>query len=77
MQARPSKHCLYIIYARKIYVHTLVKITRQWKSTPSVLSQGRLQYLTQTPVHNYLVEKEYNVSRYHTTVLPQSTQLSL
>ena len=37
MQARPSKHCLYFIYARKIYVHTLEKITRQWKSTLSPL----------------------------------------
>ena len=28
-----SIHCLYFIYAHKTYVHTLVKITRQWKST--------------------------------------------
>ena len=37
VQARPSKHCLCFIYARKIYVHTLVKKTRQWKSTLSPL----------------------------------------
>ena len=31
--ARLSIHCLYFIYARFIYVRTHVKITRQWKST--------------------------------------------
>ena len=28
-----SRHCLYFIYARKIYVRKHVKITQQWKST--------------------------------------------
>ena len=31
--ALPSIHCLYFIYARKIYMHTDVKIMRQWKSS--------------------------------------------
>ena len=31
--ARPVIHHLYFIYARKIYVRSHVKITRQWKST--------------------------------------------
>ena len=31
--ARSSIHCLYFIYTHKTYVHTLVKITRQWRST--------------------------------------------
>ena len=26
-------HCLYFIYAQKIYVRTHVKIAQQWKST--------------------------------------------
>ena len=36
--ARLSIHCLYFIYARKIYVRTHVKITRQWKSTLRVIT---------------------------------------
>ena len=31
--APSSIHCLYVIYARKIYVRTHVKIMPQWKST--------------------------------------------
>ena len=31
-------HCLYNIYARRIYVRTQVKLTRQWKSTLITLS---------------------------------------
>ena len=39
-------HCLYLIYARKIYVRTHAKITLQWKSTLRetqvlMLAQGR------------------------------------
>ena len=30
---RPFIHCLYFICERKFYARTLVKITRQWKST--------------------------------------------
>ena len=33
---RPSIYCLYFVYARKIYVRTQVKITRQWKFTTTV-----------------------------------------
>ena len=31
--ALPFIHCLYFIYARKIYVRTHVKITLEWKSS--------------------------------------------
>ena len=33
--ARPSIHCLYFIYARKIHVRTHAKTTWQWESTLS------------------------------------------
>ena len=33
--AWPFIHCLYFIYARKFYLRSHGKITRQWKSTPS------------------------------------------
>ena len=36
--AWPFIHCLYFIYARKFYVRTDGKITRQWKSTLRQLS---------------------------------------
>ena len=32
--ACPFIHCLYFIYARKFYLRSQGKITRQWKSTP-------------------------------------------
>ena len=32
--AWPFIHCLYFIYARKFYLRSQGKITRQWKSTP-------------------------------------------
>ena len=35
LYARRSIHCLYFIYARRIYVRTHVKITLQWESTLS------------------------------------------
>ena len=37
----PSLRCLYFVYARKIYVRTQVKITRQWKSTLGMVTRKR------------------------------------
>ena len=41
INARPSIHCLYFVYAHKIYVRTQVKITQQWKSAYGIFCSGR------------------------------------
>ena len=55
---RPSIHCLYFIYGRKINVRAHVQITRQWKST---LTQQTLPcyYRAKLHVHDDLLSYIY------------------
>ena len=56
-EAWPSKHCLYFIFARKSYVRTHGKITRQWKSTLSSDTDVRRSFSPLTLTVKFVVSR--------------------